>query len=417
MGSEKLSSAKVRNAKPDKRSVLINDSKNLYLQVSAGPKGNIRRSWIFRFKLPGGKTRDAGLGSTDDVGAAEARETARTYRNLVRQGIDPITHRDAEVAANLAKSVSAMSFDQAAEIYLRQHRAAWKSDVHAKQWESTIATYVSPIIGKLSVADLATSHVMRVLEPIWADKPVTASRVRGRIESVLGWAAASGFRKGKNGEELPNPARWGNHLDQLLATPTKLKKVKPQTSLPYKEMPALMQELQAREGTAALALRFTALTAVRSHDVRHARIADIDLENRVWTIKEFSKVGGEHLVPLSDAAIAVINQVRKTDSPFLFPNEGGRAMLSNTMLLALNELRSEATVHGFRSAFRTFAQERTTVAREVAESALGHAVGSKVERAYARSDLFEKRADLMQVWSRFLTEPAADNVVKLTRKA
>jgi len=198
------------------------DGGNLYLQVTAGAKGNRRLSWIFRYVLTGqkarhmggqkarNKARDMGLGSINDISLGEARETAREYRKLVKQGIDPITRRNAERAKNLAANVAAMTFDQAAEIYIRQHSAAWKSPVHARQWGTTLKTYASPIIGRVPVADIETPHVMKVLEPIWRTKLETASRVRGRIESILGWATVSGHRKGEN------PARWRDHLDNLL---------------------------------------------------------------------------------------------------------------------------------------------------------------------------------------------------------
>jgi hypothetical protein len=186
------------------------DGGNLHLQVSLGAAGNRRLSWIFRYVLKGQKARDMGLGSINDVTLAEARETARKYRKLVKDGIDPINHRDAERAKNLAANATVMTFDEAAEIYIRQHRTAWKSAIRASQCETTLRTYASPIIGRMPVADIGTPHVMKGIEPIWLTKPETASRVRGRIEAVLGWATVSGHRKGEN------PARWRDHLVNLL---------------------------------------------------------------------------------------------------------------------------------------------------------------------------------------------------------
>jgi integrase len=418
--NEKLSAARVKNAKPGKgkSSVLINDSRNLYLQVTTGERGNVRRSWIFRYKLKGGRTRDMGLGPVEDVGAAEARETAGRYRGLVRQGIDPITHRNAQVAANLA-SASAMTFDQCAEAYIAQQRSGWTNPVHARQWSQSLADYVSPVIGKLPVAEVSTQHVLKALNAgnFWNEKPVTASRTRARIEAVLAWASASGHRSA----DAANPARWTNHLDKLLPPPTKLKKVKPQTALPYVEMPSFMARLQARPETSAAALQFCILTAVRSLDVREAKWTDIDIKGRVWVIPEFSKVGGEHRVPLSDAAMAVIEKARKAaKGEFVFPDDGGTMMSRSAMhsLLISMGIAGRASVHGCRASFRTFCQEKTSVPREVCEQALGHAFGSRVERSYARSDLLEKRAQLMAKWAAYLTtEPdTAGKVIEL-RKA
>jgi integrase len=434
----KLSAVQVRNAKPKgtlsdgtpRRAVMLSDGGNLYLQATLGDDGNLRKSWIFRYQLRGKSVRDMGLGSVDTFGLADAREAATEYRKLLKQGIDPISHRDAQVAQNLAAHAASMTFDQAAETYIRQHRAGWKSSIHAAQWSSTLKTYASPILGKLPVADISTAHVMKALDPIWIEKPETASRVRGRIEAVMGWAGASGFRKGKNGEDMPNPARWRDHLDQLLPAPDRVRKTKHQKALPYPELPSFMKELRAREGIAALALEFTILTGVRTADTRRARLADIDPKARMWTIPEFSKTHREHRVPLSDAALAAIDKVRAMvkmiggtvgQSEFLFPNDrSGAALSENAMLWILDRMgrKGEATTHGFRSCFRTWAQERTNFPRELAEMCLGHTVGDKVERAYARGDALVKRAAIMQSWANFCGDPRAGKVIALqTRKA
>jgi integrase len=334
---ERLSPAQVRNAKPKgkladgspRRAALLCDGGGLYLQATVRD-GHVRRSWIFRYKLSGQRTRDMGIGSLNTIGLAEAREKATSYRRLMLEGVDPIAHRDAKVAQNLAEHVGTMTFDQCAEAYIQRHRAAWKSNVHAKQWAATLAAYASPVIGKLPVSNIETQHIMKVLDPIWAEKTATANRVRGRIESVLGWAATSGFRKGKNGEDVANPARWKGHLDQLLPAPGKVRKVEHQRALPYAEMPEFMAQLRGREGIAALALEFCILTAVRTADVRRAKLADIDLKARMWTIPVFSKTHREHRVPLSDAALAVIEKVGAIvqaiggtvgKSESLFPND------------------------------------------------------------------------------------------------
>lgn len=333
---------------------LHGDGGNLYLQVSVGPAGNLRRSWIFRYELKGRKPRDMGLGSINDVTLAEARETARQYRKLVKEGIDPIAERDARVAKNLAATATALSFDQAGESYMRQHRAGWTPD-HAAQWVSSLKSHVSPIIGKLSVADITTAHVMKVLEPLWRERTETGVRVRGRLEAVLGWATVSGYRTGDN------PARWRGHLDNLLAARSKVRAVRHHPALPYVEMPAFLQELRARRGMAALALEFAVLTCVRSADVFNAKHADIDRTSRTWTIPAFSKTGVPHRVPLSTAAFAAYDKARKivaeiggkvARSEFAFPNDVTGARLSqNAMLHVLTRMGrgGVVTTHGCRA--------------------------------------------------------------------
>jgi integrase len=432
---ERLSSAQVKNAKPKgklsdgspRRAVLLCDGGGLYLSASIGDGGNIRRSWLFRYRIKGQRTRDAGLGSLNTIGLAEARIRAAEYRRLALDGIDPIRRRDALVARNIAAAAQTMSFDEAADAYIRQHRSKWRSALHAAQWKATLKAYVSPIIGRLSVSDIQTAHVLKVLNPIWTDKTETASRVRGRVEAVLGWAAASGFRRGKNGEDVPNPARWKDHLDQLLPSPGKVRNIKRQPSLTYADLPVFMQELRGQEGIAALALEFTILTCVRTADVRRAKRADVDRDSKVWAIREFSKTGKEHRVPLSDAALAVINralalvEMLGVETDFIFPNENGGALSGNAMLYVLDRMghKGAATTHGFRATFKTWAREQTSFPREFVELSLGHAVESAVEAAYIRGDALVKRAVIMQSWANFCRKPAgAGKVVVLqTRKA
>jgi integrase len=352
-----------------------------------------------------------GLGSLDDVTLAEAREIARDYRKLIKQGIDPIGHRNALVAQNLAKSAAVMTFDQAAEAYIRQHRAGWKNLDHANQWQRSLKTHASPVLGRMSVVDITTAHVMRVLDPIWQVKTETANRARGRIEAVLGWATVSGYRSGDN------PARWRDHLDNLLAPRSKVRAVKHQPALPYAEMPAFMVDLHKRKGMAALALEFAILTCVRSEDVVKAKRTDIDRTARMWVIPAFTKTAAEHRVPLSTAALAVFDKARKSAgeiggevgrSEFAFPNDVTGKHLSSNALLGVIErigLKGTATTHGFRATFRTWTQEQTNFPWELPEIALGHKVGTKVERAYARGDAFKKRVAIMQAWADYCTRP------------
>ncbi len=434
----RLSEMKARNAKPQgektrgndkgrpRDTLLLCDGGGLYLQATLGKDGNVRRSWIFRYKRRGAPLRDMGLGSLNDVGMGDARDAARNYRKLVKEGIDPIADRDSRIARNLAVSAAVVTFKQAAETYIAQHRPGWKNSVHAAQWPSSLQTYAYPIVGRMSVADIETEHVKKVLDPIWMTKTETGKRLRGRIEAILGWATANGYRKDQNGHDRPNPARWRGHLDKLLAAPSKVRKVKHQAALTYDEMPAFMVDLRSRKGIAPLALEFTILTCVRTTDVRRAKRENIDRAGRVWIIPEFTKTGREHRVPLSDAALALLDKVQKTtsdirgtvaQSEFMFPNDvTGAALSSNAMLAVLDRMgrKGQMTTHGCRSTFRTWAQEKTNFPWELAEMSLGHTVGSKVERAYARGDALKKRYGIMQAWTDFCARtPQTSKVIPL----
>jgi integrase len=402
---------------------LYGDGGNLYLQVTDGANGRCR-SWIFRYQLKGSqRRRDMGLGSLDDVMLVDARETARKYRLLVRDGIDPITDRAARVAKNLAASTAVMTFQQAAETYITQHRAGWKNPVHAAQWPSSLEAYAYPTLARMSVSDIETAHVMQVLKPIWKDKVQTATKVRGRIEAILGWATASGYRKDDSGHDRPNPARWRGHLDKLLAAPEMIKPTIHQKALPYDEVPAFAAELRKRKGVAALALEFTILTAVRTSDVLTARWQDIDRADRMWVIPQMSKTHKEHRVPLSTAAFAVLDKIETMtrgiggvvgQSEFVFPNDvSGDALSENAMLSVINRMgrKGAMTTHGCRSSFRDWALEQTNFPWELAEISLGHKVGTKTERANARGKAVAKRVAIMQSWANFIAKPKASGKV------
>ncbi len=387
----------------------------LYLQITVSAKGVRRASWIFRYARKGHKTRDMGLGSVSDVSLGEAREVAREYRNLIKKGIDPIEKRNQDVTRELAANAKKITFDECAAAYIRQHEAGWTNDTHSRQWPASLRDHVSPVIGAMAVAAIDTSHVMKVLEPIWTIKPETASRVRGRIELILGWATTSGHRTGDN------PARWRGHLANLLAPRRKVKAIKHQPSLFYRNLPDFMADLRRRESMAALALEFCILTAVRSADVRNARRADVD--GAVWAIPTMSKTGAEHRVPLSGAALAVIAKARSmvdaiggkvATGGLLFPNDVTGARLGECSMSRVLERmgrKGAVTVHGFRSTFRTWALEQTNFPWELAEMSLGHTVGSRVERAYQRGDGFEKRIAIMQSWANFCDLPIGDHKV------
>jgi integrase len=408
-GSEKLSAAAVRNAKDPG---LYGDGKNLYLRVGEGAA----KSWVLRYMLDG-RAREMGLGSEADFTLKETRERARRYRQQLKgDGIDPIDARQKARAARRAAAAKSMTFRQAAEAYIKAQAAGWKNARHAAQWPSTLTTYVYPVMGSLPVPAIDTGLVMKVLEPIWAEKPETASRVRGRIESVLDWASARGYRRGEN------PARWKGHLENLLPKPSKAKAAARRengrgehlAALPYAELPAFMAELRRQEGVAARALELAILTTTRTGEAIGAKWGELDLAERLWTIPAARMKGGrEHRVPLADAALTIVEKMAAIRSgDFVFPGTGvGRGISDTAMLVQLHGMRDGLTVHGFRSTFSDWCAERTNFSTEARELALAHAVGDKVEAAYRRGDLFAKRRQLAEAWARFCSAAPAAGVV------
>jgi integrase len=410
----RLSPAKVKNAKPG----MWCDGGGLYLQVTADAEGNPHRSWLFRFATgkveisrtgkPRRVERQMGLGALRTVSLAEAREKAAGARKQRERGIDPIEARNAQKTAAALAEAKQMTFDQCRAAYIAAHRAGWRNLKHAAQWDSTLATYASPIVGKLSVASIDTGLVLKVLEPIWASKPETASRLRGRIENILDWATVRGFRQGEN------PARWRGHLDKLLPSRTKVRAIKHHAALPFKEIAEFMARLREHDPTAARALEFAILTAARTSEVLGARWDEIGLEGCVWTIPPSRMKGGrEHRIPLGETAISILRKmsaVRQEGNPHVFPGERRPALSNMALLMLLRRMkRDDLTAHGFRSTFRDWAAECTNYSNELAEAALAHAVGSKVEAAYRRGDLFGKRREMMDAWGRFCSEPVGSH--------
>jgi integrase len=386
------------------------DGGGLYLQVA--PTG--ARTWIYRFQLRG-RRRDMGLGSAKVYSLAEARQKAADARRLVAEGVDPIEQKASRAAAAAAEKAKVMTFRQCAEAYVAAHRSGWRNEKHKAQWVSTLATYVYPALGAVPVDAVDVGLVMKAVEPIWSTKPETASRVRGRIEAVLDWAAARGYRVGEN------PARWRGHLDKLLPRKTKVRQVEHHAALPFREIPAFMTELRQQQGVAARALELAILTAARTGEVISARWEEFDLAERIWTVPaKRMKAGREHRVPLPGPALAVLEQMAAIrQGEFVFAGErSGRPISNMAMLMLLRRMsRDDLTAHGFRSTFRDWAAERTAFPAEVAEMALAHAVGDKVEAAYRRGDLFEKRRQLAEVWGRFCAMPAAGGEVLPLRRA
>ncbi len=382
----------------------------LVLQISkTGSK-----SWLLRV-LVGGKRREIGLGGYPDVTLAGAREAARIHRNKIKSGIDPVAERATARSTLAAAMASAMTFKSAAEKYIEANEAGWKNTKHAAQWSSTLETYAYPTIGQLQVAHIETSHVVGILEPIWNSKTETASRLRGRIESILDWAKVRGYRKGEN------PARWKGHLDHLLPARAKVQKVKHHAALDYRNVSNFIASLKLVDGMGARALEFAILCASRSNEVRGATWAEIDATAGVWIIPAGRmKAEREHRVPLSPAALAILDSLpRIAGTNLIFPS-GKNDVLSDMTLTAvirrMHAARTKAgdagwcdntgkiiTAHGFRSTFRDWAGEMTAYPREVIEHALAHLLKDKAEAAYQRGDLLEKRRCLMNDWATYCT--------------
>lgn len=377
------------------------------LSLQVAPSG--ARSWMLRVVI-GIKRREIGLGGYPDVTLSQAREKARELREKVQDGIDPIEERRASKEQLKATQASRLLFDKAAEQFLANKQSEFKSKKHAAQWESTLKTYASPIIGDLPVSDIDINHIIRILEPIWLTKTETAKRLRGRIESVLSWATVIGSRSGDN------PARWKGHLDTALPKPSKVTKVKHHKALPWQEIGSFFKDLKQREGVSAKALEFLILTATRSGEVRGATWQEIDLDSSMWIIPaERMKADKEHRIPLSDEALKILNSLDKRgDDDHLFQAPRGGELSDMSLSSILKRMKVDAVPHGFRSTFRDWCAEHTNYPTAVAEMALAHTIGNKVEAAYRRGDLLAKRTNLMQEWSKFCdTEQKKGDVVSI----
>ncbi len=387
------------------------DGAGLYLQVEAAQSADGKeglppvKSWTFLFTAPDGRRREMGLGPFPKLSLTDARKAAEKARNLLVGGVDPIDARKAEKTEAKLVAARAITFKQAAQAYIDANKRAWKNAKHAAQWTATLEAYAFKEIGSLPVGTIDTGLVLKVIEPIWAEKPETASRLRGRIEAVLTWATVRGYRVGEN------PARWRGHLSEVLPERGKVRKVKHHTALPYGDAGAFMRDLRKQDGVAALALEFAILTAARTGEVLGATWAEIDLDAAVWTVPDSRmKAGKQHRVALSKQAVAVLRRVQGLGGKkWVFPGPNPKKPLSSmSMLMLLRRMKREGlTVHGFRSCFRDWAGDSTTFAREVVEAALAHSLGNKVEAAYRRSDALAKRARLMCAWADYLDKPAA----------
>jgi integrase len=392
---------------------LYSSGKGLYLKVNGINSG----SWIFRYKIDG-KTGKIGLGSTETVTLAEAALLAAEQRKVTAQGVDPKTYREAEEKQAEAERVT---FDMVAADYIAAQRSSWKNAKHAQQWENTLATYASPIIGHLAPTDVTTEHVLEILQPIWSTKNETADRVRNRIEKVLNAAKARKLRTGEN------VAAWRGHLELLLAKRTTTDR-KHHPALPWDRMGAFWSELSEKTSSSAQALQLAILTGVRTGEVLGANWSEFDLERRIWTVpaRRMKIKTKDHRVPLSSAATDLLETIPRTSSSLLFEGRKEGKPISNMAMLMLVRGMDEnqaggwrdnednvVTPHGFRSTFRDWAAENTGFENIVVEQALAHTIKNAAEAAYRRGDLLERRRELMEAWARYVTRPAASNVVAL----
>ncbi|MBO1361434.1 tyrosine-type recombinase/integrase [Acetobacter sacchari] len=359
------------------------------------------RSWEFRFRSPvTGRDRAMGLGPTYDVGLAAAREAAQKARELIRSGGDPLEDRHRERAQ--ARREVVRTFESVADRYIDLQAPGWRDQRRPEIWRSSLRMYVYESFGRAPVAAITTDDVISALSPVWQTVPTTASRIQGRIERILDYARAQGWREGEN------PARWKGHLSAIFAPPTKISKVKHRAAIDHKDIARAMAALAASQGLAAKVVRFVALTAARSNEARSATWAEIDLNARVWTIPASrAKTGKEHRVPLSEGAVAILQEVRplrdEKQGDLVFPGQRAGKPLSDVAVskaLHIAAGTKDVTVHGLRSTFRDWASEETGYPREAAEMALAHVVGG-VEGAYRRGDLFEKRREMMGAWAQW----------------
>jgi integrase len=376
------------------------DGLNLMLVVT--PSGT--KNWLFRYTLDG-RTRDMGLGPCHSVNLAEARERAREARNKLAMGIDPLAGKPEQEAR------AGATFDACAAKFIASHAPTWKNPKHRAQWSATLATYVSPEIGKLAVGQLDTKHILRILEPIWRTKNETACRVRSRVERILDWAKAQGLMEGEN------PARLKGHLDKLLPSKKLVRKAKHHDALAYVGLPAFMAKLAAKDGVSARALEFTILTAARTGEVIGARWTEIDLKAKLWTCPGVrTKSGRDHRVPLCDRALALLNGLPR-ESEYIFVNGGNKPLSNMALLSLLKGMQSGITTHGFRSTFSDWARDCTNFPRDVVEHSLAHAVKDKTEGAYRRGDALQKRTLLMAEWSKFATGTPLEGKVLTMQRA
>lgn len=398
--AKELSALEVKNLPPGSHAV--GGVAGLTLEVT--PTGG--KTWGLRIRT-GSRRREIGLGGYPSTSLAEARVKAREVRGAIEKGTDPVAERQAARAAMRAQQASLKTFGWCARSFVAERKGEWKNAKHQAQWAATLETYAIPLIGELPVQSVGLSHVLEVLKqqqadngsaPLWEAKTETASRLRGRIESVLNWATVHGYRDG------PNPARWKGHLDAVLKAPNKIQKPQHHKSIPYTEMHAFMRALRKQEGTGARALEFAILCAARSGEVRGATWKEFDLKKGLWTVPGVRmKAGKPHNVPLSKQALKIIEGTEPTaGTDLVFPSPRGKELSDMTLSAVMRRMKLEAVPHGFRSTFRTWGGEYSAYPRDLLETALAHTLESKVEAAYMHGTQIEKRRELMQDWADYV---------------
>lgn len=403
--TKKLISSKFGDLKPGRHS----DGGGLYLHI----RKDGRRGWEFRYRdRVTGKLREKGLGSFPDVSLVKARAKATEHRASLDGGTDPIDAHKAERQAERLEHARLKTFGDCCNAYIAAHKASWRNAKHADQWRNTLDAYCADLL-PLPVAEIDNGIVLKALEAIWSEKTETATRVRQRIEAVIDYATARGFRTGEN------PARWRGHLQKLLPAPAKLKDVQHHAALPYEKMGKFMAKLSAMDTLASKALTLQILTATRPGEAVAARWSEFDLKAGVWTIpKERMKANREHRVPLAPGLLKLLKAMPRDQSGFVFPGSRDKHLTIAAPYTLLKGAYPGLTCHGFRSTFRDWCGDQTAYSREVAEAALAHAIKDKTEAAYRRTDSMEKRARLMADWERYCdtVKPKASNVTPIGRK-
>jgi integrase len=425
--AKELSSLEVRRLK-EPGMYFVGGVAGLLLQVK-----DTSSSWILRTRVAGAR-KHLGLGGYPQVSLADARGAARKQLEIIKSGIDPVAKKRSDKSRLRLESARAKTFKDCAHEYLNKHNSTYSNEKHAKQWITTLETYVYPIIGNILVSDVSRANILQVVEqPVydsktnkkigqfWYVKTETASRVLNRIKSIIDFAIVAEYRTSLN------PATWSGYMDTQLPAPGKLKKVKHQPAIPYSMIGDFMVKLRANQSISAKALEFLVLTAVRSGSVRAADWSEIDFDKKIWVIPpEHNKTRQLHRVPLSNQAIKLLKSMPKISGiNKIFPSSRTGTMLSDMALSELmrgmrdrGELTDEAVPHGFRSTFRDWAAEQTNYPDDIRKVASGHSVGDAVQQAYQRTDLLEKRRELMMRWADFLDKPSikkSDNVVKLRK--
>ena len=358
-------------------------------------------SWQLRYQIAG-RERWLGLGPAHLVTIGEARVRARRARLQLLDGFDPIEEKKKQRAATALSSGRAVTFSEAVRGYFAVHQSRWRKQKSRNHFLASFETFAYPVLGNLAVSDIGTGEILRTLEPHWSTKPVTMSKVRGRIEAVLDWCTVRGYRRGEN------PARWKNHLAGALPARSQIAKTKHLPALPYRDLAAFIAELRERDGMAARALEFTILTAARTAEVLGAKWNEMDLPNAVWTVPASRMKGNrEHRVPLSEAAVKLLLDLPREGEFVFIGASAGRPLYAMSMMATLQRMgRGDISVHGFRSTFRDWAAEQTNFPNHVAEMALAHKISNAVEASYRRGDLFEKRRQLMEAWATYCARPA-----------